>query len=152
MAFVFVSFVVVVSPTTLPSLVCVVVVTVLFSLVPFWLSQPMVNTPNAEIRTNARKHFISIPFQKSQRCPLASRERSYQIIKNQSTLCSRAASAPIMPRQSFLTAHLSKRSCLLDFRILLFTDVLRQKPRGMYPMSTSTSTTISTRPKTPLGP
>jgi len=66
--------VVVVSPTTLPSLVCVVVVTVLFSLVPFWLSQPMVNTPNAEIRTNAREHFILIPFQKSQRCPLRQQE------------------------------------------------------------------------------
>jgi hypothetical protein len=73
--------VVVVSPTTLPSLVCVVVVMVFFSLVPFWLSQPMVNTPNAEIRTNARKHFISIPFQESQRCPFASRKRSYRIIK-----------------------------------------------------------------------
>jgi len=54
--------VVVVSPTTLPSLVCVVVVMVFFSLVPFWLSQPMVNTPGAAITTNARKRFVSIPF------------------------------------------------------------------------------------------
>jgi len=151
-AFVFVSFVVVVSPTTLPSLVCVVVVMVLFSLVPFLLSQPMVNTPNAEIRTNARRHFISIRFQKVSVAPSPVGNVPTRSSKNQSTLCSRAASAPIMPRQSFLTAHLSKLPCLPDFRILLFTDVLRQKPRGMYPMSTSTSTTISTRPKTPLGP
>ena len=63
MVFVFVSFVVV-SLAVLPSLLCVVVVTVLFSVVPFWLSQPMVNTPSAEITTNARKRFISMFFQK----------------------------------------------------------------------------------------
>jgi hypothetical protein len=34
----------------------------LFSVVPLLVSQPMVNTPNAAIRTDARKHFISIPF------------------------------------------------------------------------------------------
>jgi hypothetical protein len=75
--FVFVSFVVV-SLAVLPSLLCVVVVTVLFSVVPFWLSQPMVNTPSAEIRTNARKLFISIPFVISGDLPLASRNRSCQ--------------------------------------------------------------------------
>ena len=54
----------VVSPVILPSLLCVVVVSVVFSFVPFWLSQPMVNTPSAAIATNVRKRFISAPFQK----------------------------------------------------------------------------------------
>ena len=56
-AFVFTSVEVVVSPVILPSLVCVVVVSVFFWVVPFLLSQPMVNMPSAAIRTNARKRF-----------------------------------------------------------------------------------------------
>jgi len=75
--FVFVSFVVV-SLAVLPSLLCVVVVTVLFSLVPFWLSQPIVNMPSAAITTNTRKRFISIPFVISGDLPLASRNDSCQ--------------------------------------------------------------------------
>jgi hypothetical protein len=49
----------------LPSLVCETFVSVLFSVVPFLVSQPMVNTPSAAIRSNARKLFIVIPFLKS---------------------------------------------------------------------------------------
>ena len=64
MVFIVSVVVVVVSPVVLPSLVCVVFVSVLFWVVPFSLSQPMVTTPNAAIRTNARKRFISIPFLK----------------------------------------------------------------------------------------
>jgi hypothetical protein len=32
--------------------------------VPFWLSQPIVNTPSTAIRTDAKKRFIFIPFPK----------------------------------------------------------------------------------------
>jgi hypothetical protein len=60
--FVFVSAEVVVAPVVSSPLVCVVVVWVLFSVVPFLVSQPMVNVPSAAIRTNARKRFILIPF------------------------------------------------------------------------------------------
>ena len=107
MVFVFVSFVVV-SLAVLPSLVCVLVVTVLFSVVPFWLSQPMVNTPSAEIRTNARKLFISMSFVIFGVASSPAGNIPAGSSKNQSTLCSRAASAPIMPRQSLLTANLGK--------------------------------------------
>jgi len=61
---VFLSIVVVVSPVVLPSLVCDVFVSVLFSVVPFWLSQPMVNTPSTAIRTDAKNRFIFKPFPK----------------------------------------------------------------------------------------
>ena len=56
------SSVVVVSPVVLPSLLCVVVVTVLLSVVPFSPSQPTMNRPSVAIKTNPRKLFISIPF------------------------------------------------------------------------------------------
>jgi hypothetical protein len=52
---------VVVAPVVLPSLVCEVFVSVLYSVVPFWLPQPMVTRPNTTARTDARKYFISIP-------------------------------------------------------------------------------------------
>ena len=132
MVVVFVSFVVV-SVTVLPSLLCVVVVTVLFSVVPFWLSQPMVNTPSAEIRTNARKRFISIPFQNKlvssfrRQEPFLSGRQEH----NQSTLYSWAASALFMPRQSLVIACLGDLPCLPVFRILLLTAELRQKRKGM---------------------
>jgi hypothetical protein len=76
---VFVSTVVVVSLVVLPSRVCDDFVSVLFSVVPFWLSQPMVNMPNTAIKTHAKKNFIFTPFQISrrrlftqQRCPFIS--------------------------------------------------------------------------------
>src|SRR6478672_1652651 len=59
---VFVSTVVVVSLVVLPSLVCDVFVSVLFSVVPFWLSQPMVNMPSTAIKTDAKRSFIFTPF------------------------------------------------------------------------------------------
>ena len=59
---VFVSVVVVVSSVVLPSLVCEVVVSVLFSVVPFRLSQPIDTTPSVATTTNAKKHLISVPF------------------------------------------------------------------------------------------
>ena len=59
---VFVSTVVVISLVVLPSLVCEVFVSVLFSVVPFWLSQPMVDMPSAAIKTDAKKSFIFTPF------------------------------------------------------------------------------------------
>ena len=71
---VFVSTVVVV----LPSLVCDDFVSVLFSVVPFWLSQPMVNMPSTAIKTDAKKNFIFTPSKKigvlshQQRCPFTS--------------------------------------------------------------------------------
>ena len=164
--FVFVSVEVVVLPMTLPSLVCVVVVWVLSSVVPFWLPQPMVNTPSVVIRTNARKRFISVTFSKSWLSPLApagtipvgaSR-------KNRSTLRSCAASAPFTPWQSFVTASLENRppdEFLRTGNKLVWTGLPHttfhsrtpgQKPRGKCPRSKSTSTMTSTRPKPPLGP
>jgi hypothetical protein len=61
---VFVSTEFVVPPVVLPSLVWVVVVSVLFSVVPFWFSRPMVYPPSAAIRTDAKKRFIFVPFLK----------------------------------------------------------------------------------------
>ena len=130
MVVVFVSFVVV-SVTVLPSLLCVVVVTVLFSVVPFWLSQPMVNTPSAEIRTNARKRFISMSFQKSSWRPFTSRNRSCWGVKK-----IRALSFPVLPVPCLCLGSLSLRHascnlpCLPDFRILLFTQPCSVRSHG----------------------
>ena len=66
---------VVVAPVVLPSLVCVVVDWVLFSVESFLPSQPMVNTPSVAIITNAKKRFIFKPFQKMLASPLHQPER-----------------------------------------------------------------------------
>jgi len=121
----FVSFVVV-SVTILPSLLCVVVVTVLFSVVPFWLSQPMVNTPSAEIRTNARNRFISTSFQKSTCRPFTSRYGSCWGVEK-----IRALSVPVLPvlclcLGSLSLPHASEIFHVFPvFRILLSAAVLR---------------------------
>jgi hypothetical protein len=67
---VLVSTVVVVLLVVLPSLVCDVFVSVLFSVVPFWLSQPIVDMPSTAIKTAAKKSFIFTPFPKKLAAPL----------------------------------------------------------------------------------
>ena len=63
--FVLVSFVVV-SLAVLPSLDCVVVVTVLFSVVPFWLSQPTGSPVNSSrTRSLAAKAALGAVFEAS---------------------------------------------------------------------------------------
>jgi hypothetical protein len=61
---VFVSTVVVVSLVVLPSLVCDVFISVLFSVVRFWFSHPRVSRPIRAIKTDLKKSFTCISFRK----------------------------------------------------------------------------------------